>query len=141
MSASALAIRPGMGRIVAITTLGPFFGVAVILAGLTLIGAQWYSAQQLSALFGLLLFLGYPAGLVLSLIAAVAYTYFYPVFTSRWRQVVGCLVIGALTGGIGVLVASSMTNGLFIDPVLIAVGAAVGAFALPIPALAFSRRP
>ena len=140
--APAIPIRPGKGRIAAIALLGPLVGTVVVFAYLSLVNAPGEISQPASVMFGFLLFYGYMFGLIPSIIAAAAYAFAYPRLFSRWRQLLACLVIGALSGAIGVwLTISIFANAFVLEPVFMAVAALAGAIALPVTALAFSARP
>ena len=136
-------IRPGWGRVAAILALGPPIGTAALFLAQSIIDQPppFVASELLSAALFLLSF-GYLFGLLPAASGALAYSHFYSRLTTRWRQFFACVGIGAVSGGIGVLLPVWVFAGSIIyEPQFMALSAIAGAVALPLTAMPLSPRP
>lgn len=134
-------IRPTPGRIAAIVACGPAIGTAALFLTQAILKPppELPTGDVLpTALF--LLGFGYMFGLLAAALSAAGYSHFYRHCTTRWRQFFICLAIGAVSGGIGVLLPMWMFAGsMLYEPGFMALSAIAGAVALPLAAMPFSK--
>jgi len=140
-SALASPVRPSSGRIAAIALLGPLVGTVMVFFLPVLLDPPSVDPASALEFLWMLVGFGYLFGLVPAALSATVYFWAAPAFSTSWRRVLGCALIGAACGGLGVLLPIWVFAGdLVIEPPFMLLAAAAGAAALPVTALSFRGR-
>lgn len=130
-----------MGHWIVIVLLGPFVGTLAIVLLPFVIDPPAGGLSEMGPMLGVLFTFGYIFGIVPSSLSALVYSRAAPRLTTFWSRLIGCIMIGALCGGLGVIVPIwILARSFVIDPNFMLMAALAGAFALPLTALPFRPR-